>query len=482
MTQRNSTLVVLSLAFYLVSPLCAISQTLLNPNQPEQDACHALTLCGGKFFTPYSYQGTGRKVDLPNTPCQSGEDNSMWLKVKIASPGLLVFRIIPKDTLDDYDFAVVNASGVNCESLSAGDVVRCNFNNNFAGSNPLGIVGMSDTGTQAYIPGGYFGNPFIQAITANAGDTYLVMVNNFGHDDAPGPSNGFTIDFGGSTATFAGDDPPAFQDIVHQCSDSSVIVQLSKPILCSSITPDGSEFYTTPAIPIARAAGVNCVGSGGYTSQVVIYPAGVFPPGNYVLYSQPGTGGSTVTDLCGTPISTPGSPPSSIPFSIPAQIQGKFLPPDTTKCNYSTISVIPTRQFASYAWSNGDNTPSITVTDPGIYTLHVTDSNTCRGVDSIVIRDSTCPQYVYIPSAFTPNGDGRNDKFRAVFAGPTNDFKLAVYDRWGRMVFETGDPFMAWDGTTGGNPQPSGTYAYICIYRLYQQPQKIQRGTVLLIR
>src|SRR5580658_1835829 len=96
----------------LLLSLHSISQTLLPPNQPEQDACNAISLCGGTFFTPYSYQGQGLVNDLTETPCGLGEDNSMWMKISIASAGSLVFNIIPKDTVDDYDFAVLDITHV----------------------------------------------------------------------------------------------------------------------------------------------------------------------------------------------------------------------------------------------------------------------------------------------------------------------------------------------------------------------------------
>ena len=481
MTQRNSTLCRLLASVCLALPFCASGQTVLPPMQPEQDACHALSLCGGKFFTPYSYSGTGYNLDLSATPCGSGEDNSMWLKVVVADSGTIVFRIIPKDTLDDYDFAVLDATNANCNSLTQSEVVRCNFNNNWPESNPFGIVGLSDSSNIQFVPDGATGSSFCQSIAAPAGHTYLIMINNFGHDSAPGPSNGFAIDFAGSTATFASDPFPALQRIVKQCNDSSVTIQLSKPIDCNSIAADGSEFTVTPALPVIGARGVNCENDTGYTSQVVISFGNHAVPGSYVIHAQKGTGGMVIRDLCGTAMQLP----DSIPFAIPPPITGKFLPPDTTKCSYSTITISALREFVSYNWQNGSmgaNGPSIAGTDPGMYTLRGTDVNGCTGTDSIDIRDSTCPQYCYVPTAFTPNGDGKNDRFKAVFAGPVNDFKLAVYDRWGRMVFETRDPFQGWDGTTDGNPQPPGTYAYICIYRLYQQPERIQRGTVILIR
>jgi gliding motility-associated-like protein len=483
MTKRKFFLLVPVLSVALSFPLRSLSQTLLPPDQPEQVPCHALPLCGGKFFTPYSYQGVGGDSVLTATPCGSGEDNTMWIKVSVAGAGELAFSIIPVDTLDDYDFAVLDVTNLpSCNSLSSNNVVRCNFNNNESGSNPRGIVGLSTSGVGEYVQGGATGNSFCEAIQATPGQTYLIMINNFGHDADPGPSSGFTIDFTGSTATFQSNLPPSFQNIVKQCSDSSVAVQLNAPILCSSIAPDGSDFYTTPAEPVVAASGVNCVNATGYTSQVVISFAGHIPVGNYVLYGRAGSSGTTLKSLCGDSMDTTAISGSSLPFFVPPPVKDDFLLPDTVKCDYSTISIRAERGFLQYLWSSGQTTPDIAVINPGIYTLLVTDTNGCVGMDSTDIIDSTCPQYVYLPSAFTPNGDGRNDLFRPKFAGPTNDYKLAVYDRWGRQVFETSNPSEGWDGTTGGRQQPAGTYVWFCVYQLYQQPQRMQKGTVMLIR
>ena len=466
----------------LFYPFSASSQHLLPPNQPEQDACHALPLCGGQFTTPYSYQGTGRVIDLDQTPCSGGEVNSMWMSVTIVNAGKLAFRIIPIDTVDDYDFAVLNASNTSCSSLISSNVVRCNFNNNLPGSNPGGIVGLKDSAGQDFVQGGTQGMSWVNSIDVTPGQVYLIMINNFGNDNFSGPSAGFTIDFSASTATFKDLPPPVFDSTVRQCSDSSVIIQFSKAIQCTSIATDGSQFSISPSISIAGAAGVNCVGDSGYTNQVVINFAGHYPSGTYTVTGQQGSSGKTISDICGDAMTvTPGQAPT-ISFIIPPQIKDDYLPPDTTKCNYSTISESALRAFDQYLWSTGETTSSIIVNNAGTYTLQVKDANGCTGTESVTVKDSTCPQYVHFPSAFTPNGDGRNDVFRAVYAGPTSSFRFAVYDRWGRMVFATNDPARAWDGTTGGTPQPAGVYVWVCTYKLYQQPEAFQRGTVMLIR
>jgi gliding motility-associated-like protein len=484
MAKQRPNWILLLITACLLWPRHSLSQTLLPPDQPEQDACHALSICGGQFFTPYSYQGIGRVSDLTTTPCGSGEDNSMWIRVTIKAAGELSFRIIPKDTADDYDFAVLDVTNTDCSNLSPSNTVRCNFNNNEFGSNPKGIVGLSDTATQDFVQGGAYGNSWIAAINATPGQVFLIMVNNFGHDDDPGPSNGFTIDFGTSTATFKDENLPTLQNIVKTCSDSSVTIQLTKPVACSSIAPDGSEFSVTNGVTVNGASGVNCVNDSGYTSEVIISFAGHYPIGDYTVSLQNGTSGTTLLDLCGNPIVLPGpsQPGGSLPFNIWPKIQNDFLKADTTKCNYSTITIGSDSSFLSYLWSSGQTSQSIGLMDPGIYTLQVTDTNTCMAVASENVIDSACPQYVFLPNAFTPNGDGKNDIFRPVFAGAVSVFRFAIYDRWGRQVFQSSSPSGGWDGTTGGNRQPAGTYVWFCQYKLYDEPERIQRGTVILIR
>lgn len=456
------------------------AQHVLPPNQPEQDACHALSVCS-KFFTPYSYQGIGKVDDLTVTPCggEAGELNSVWIRVTIASAGILVFSIIPVDSTDDYDFAVVDVSTGNCDSLDSTEVVRCNFNGNLPGSNRGGIVGLDTNSTITGVAPGTFGSSFCEAISALPGQVFLIMVNNPGINTPNGGGRGFTIDFSGSTALLVDPNPPpSFDSVVTTCSDSSVTIQLKLPVLCSSIAADGSNFYITPPVPIAGASGINCIGNGGYTYQIVISFADHIPNGNYMLNTQTGTTGTTLLDPCGKPMPLS----SNLSFLMSPPIPRGYLPPDTTKCDYSTLTIASLKEFQSYQWSSGQNTPVIQVMNPGDYKLFVTDSNGCNGADSIFIKDSACPQYVYFPNAFTPNGDGRNDNFKPVFAGAVSDYTFAVYDRLGMLVFKSNDPLVGWNGTVAGKPQPAGTYVWMCKYRLYRQPQRFQKGTLLLIR
>jgi gliding motility-associated-like protein len=102
----------------------------------------------------------------------------------------------------------------------------------------------------------------------------------------------------------------------------------------------------------------------------------------------------------------------------------------------------------------------------GCYGVAAVDSvgNVSDTSNIICIDHTACPQYT-LPNIFTPNGDGRNDYF-IPFPGYTSvsDVNVKIYDRWGRMVFETQNPEIQWDGKdkTTNQPCSDGTYFYIC--------------------
>ncbi|QES89790.1 gliding motility-associated C-terminal domain-containing protein [Rhizosphaericola mali] len=279
-----------------------LAQTHLLPiNQPEQDACTAINLCGTTFTSPYSYQGIGAQSDLQNTPCGSGEANSVWLKFTVKSAGNIVFQIKPIDTGDDYDFAVVKSD--NCGPFTESQVVRCNFNNNLPGSNINGIVGLSLTSTEPSIQGGTTGHSFAQYIDASAGDVYYVMINNFGKGTSGNDiSAGFSIDFTGTTAIFENtSDPTLGTAQLNPSNGKQLTVQLSNYALCNSIAANGSDFYIAdhPEIKILSAYGVNCTESTGYTSSIVLTTDNYLPNADYTINLQKGTDGNTIIGLCG---------------------------------------------------------------------------------------------------------------------------------------------------------------------------------------
>lgn len=112
----------------------------------------------------------------------------------------------------------------------------------------------------------------------------------------------------------------------------------------------------------------------------------------------------------------------------------------------------------------------------------VTDSFACTNTaQKKVVIYASC--YLAVPTAFTPNGDGRNDVFGVANAVKAENLELLVFNRWGQMIFKTANWKQAWDGRVGGILQPTSVYVWYLRYTDRDTKKKIeQKGTVTLIR
>ena len=142
-----------------------------------------------------------------------------------------------------------------------------------------------------------------------------------------------------------------------------------------------------------------------------------------------------------------------------------------------------------YEWSS----PSATILNPTLknpfvvlnndanFYLKVSDPIGCEGFDSVFVKVYSGPQY-YMPNAFSPNGDGLNDVFRAIPVGISNTTYFRVFNRYGELMFETNQWLKGWDGTYKGKPQPSG--AYVWSIKGTDKDKKVVelQGSVMLIR
>ncbi|MEP7256188.1 MAG: gliding motility-associated C-terminal domain-containing protein [Ferruginibacter sp.] len=159
-----------------------------------------------------------------------------------------------------------------------------------------------------------------------------------------------------------------------------------------------------------------------------------------------------------------------------------FLPLDTTICNKETITLQALQNFSSYLWSTNNTSPYINITQPGTYWLQVRDNKNCIGRDSITIQIKQCFKGIYVPNSFTPNGDTKNDKLRALVFGNLVKFEFSIYNRYGQLVFQSKDINEGWDGTIRGVKQNPGTYVWVCRYEFIERFENIETGTSILIR
>lgn len=159
-----------------------------------------------------------------------------------------------------------------------------------------------------------------------------------------------------------------------------------------------------------------------------------------------------------------------------------FLDRDTVICSYGILTLSPSRSFSSYRWSNGSTSKAIEIRQPGEYSLEVKDEEGCTGKDTILVKPKDCLQGLFVPSAFTPNGDGKNDDFKPMLFGNIKRYEFTVFNRVGNVVFRSTQPVQGWDGRYKGLLQGNEVFIWTCKYELEGQPYKTEKGTVVLIR
>jgi gliding motility-associated-like protein len=116
------------------------------------------------------------------------------------------------------------------------------------------------------------------------------------------------------------------------------------------------------------------------------------------------------------------------------------------------------------------------------YILTGTDANGCIGTDSIVVRVFKVIPDMYVPTAFTPNGDGFNDKIRPILIGMKSLTYFRVYNRFGEMVFETAKIDEGWNGIYKGKPQDTGTFVWMAQGVTFKGQVRTMKGFVVLIK
>ncbi len=146
----------------------------------------------------------------------------------------------------------------------------------------------------------------------------------------------------------------------------------------------------------------------------------------------------------------------------------------------------PGRIGSSYLWSTSENTQVIIVNDPGVYLVEITNSTGCTIQDHVDIKEY-CISSIWVPNAFTPQGDGTNDTWEIKGSGIVN-YSVIVFNRWGSLIWESNDMNDSWDGThmDTGNDVQIEVYAYKISYSYFDINGKMKSqeklGTVTIIR
>lgn len=144
--------------------------------------------------------------------------------------------------------------------------------------------------------------------------------------------------------------------------------------------------------------------------------------------------------------------------------------------------------FTKYSWSPSFGLNSALIKDPLAilnsnitYTVTAQTATGCTASDDIVVKVFAAPE-IYVPNAFTPNGDGVNDILRPILAGIKELKFFAVYNRYGQQVYITSVPGQGWDGRVGGVMQNTGGFVWTAEAVDYRGNVIKRNGMAVLIK
>ena len=158
------------------------------------------------------------------------------------------------------------------------------------------------------------------------------------------------------------------------------------------------------------------------------------------------------------------------------------IPADTAMCMNDTLLLSHELTGITYA-VNGVISSSVKINIPGNYTITASDVNGCTKTFNTNITLQNCTDCIInVPSAFTPNGDGLNDVFRAQLNCYVASFHCMIFNRWGKKVFETSNINNGWNGYSFDNKILAGTYVYYMEYKTSTGNIKTAKGIVVLMQ
>jgi gliding motility-associated-like protein len=146
----------------------------------------------------------------------------------------------------------------------------------------------------------------------------------------------------------------------------------------------------------------------------------------------------------------------------------------------------------TYLWSPSTGLSSTTIGNPfavynepspGIkYKLTAYNEGLCSDSAFITVKIFKTLPTIYVPTAFTPNGDGKNDVLKPVAAGMQKFEYFNIYNRWGQLIFNSGRESNGWDGTINGQLQQPGVFVWMVKGIDYTGTSYFKKGTVTVIR
>ncbi len=288
----------------------------------------------------------------------------------------------------------------------------------------------------------YYGSPGTYTVS-------LIATNSFGCKDTS--ENVFTL--GGFT-------PVAVNAAINKCEPDTVKLNASGGVLYSWNPTTG---LTNPNI-----SNPSC-----YVGTTTIYTVTI----------------STIlgTDTCKSNLTTTVTiypftyNSASITVSSNTLTLGQTVTVTLTGFTYTgTVTISPNIPMTNI----GGNSFVITPVKTGTYTVYFTDANGCqhllKSIYIELITDACNEGVVFLPTGFTPNGDGNND-ILYIRSNFLTEVYLTIYDRWGEKLFETNDVRKGWDGYYKGKKLDQGVYGYYMTFKCNNGQESFKKGNITLM-
>ena len=349
------------------------------------------------------------------------------------------------------------------------------------GTNSLGAVSdpVPVTVTINALPGGSItspgtvlcGTPSSLVLTFTGGTSYAWFRNGVAITGATGSQYTLTTT-GVYTATITN-----AAGCVAAADNSITVTQIQKPVVaftfngyCTNI-PVTFINSTTGSGTLTYQWSDNAGNSSTATSPIFTYT----------------TAGNRSMKLKATPTACPALA-DSVTITVPVEIPTPAVRMTPVNVLINEPMDVPARGFgAAYVWSPATGLSDATALTPKArlsadqeYKITIKASSTCITVDTVLVR--IYDNRIYVPNVFTPNGDGINDKLFVNMAGVKQLHFFRVFNRYGKMVFETRDATVGWDGTFNNALQPMDTYVWVAQVLDGFGSTTILRGNVTLLR
>ena len=154
---------------------------------------------------------------------------------------------------------------------------------------------------------------------------------------------------------------------------------------------------------------------------------------------------------------------------------------DISLCQGEKIYLHISSANATYLWQDHSSSPDYTVSQAGTYWVNVT-SNGCSSSDTIIVNTKNCNCSFIIPNAFSPNADGIHDKWILYNTNCFQQINVAVYNRYGSIVYKKDNYKNDWEGTYKSKMLPDGTYYYVVTAIAIDKPNAFFKGDLTVLR